>query len=127
LYRGTKDFKKVYQPRTNIEEDEKGDFVTDLHAILARWRNHFSQLLNVRGVNDVSQTEIHTVEPLVPELSAFDVEMAIKSPDINQILAELIKVGVEHFAVRSIKFFILFGIRMNCLRYGRSRSYYLFI
>jgi hypothetical protein len=35
-------------------------------------------LLNVRGVNDVGQTEIHTAEPLVPEPSAFEVEMAVE-------------------------------------------------
>jgi hypothetical protein len=64
---------------------------------LARWRNHFSQVLNVHGVNDVRQTEVHTAEPLVPEHSAFEVEMAIenlkrhKSPRIDQIPAELIK------------------------------------
>ena len=44
--------------------------------ILARWRNHFSQLLNVHGVNDVRQTEVHTAEPLVPEPSSFEVELA---------------------------------------------------
>jgi len=53
LYRGISDFKKDYQPRTNIVRDEKADLVTDIHSILARWRNHFSQLLNVHGVNDV--------------------------------------------------------------------------
>ena len=41
-------------------KDEEGDLVADSHSILARWRNHFSQLLNVYGVNDVTQTEIHT-------------------------------------------------------------------
>ena len=51
--------------------------VTDYNSILARWGNDFSQLLNVHGINDVRQTEIHTVEPLVPEPSAFDVEMAV--------------------------------------------------
>jgi len=35
--------------------------------------------------------------------------------------------GVEAFALRSINLLILFGIRMNCLRIGRSRSLYLFI
>jgi len=64
--------KKGYQPRTNIVKVEKGDLVTDSHSILARWRNHFSQLLNVYGVNDVRQTEIHTAELLVPEPSAFE-------------------------------------------------------
>ena len=71
--------------------------VTDCHSILARWRFHFSQLLNVHGVNDVRQTEIHTAQPLVPESSAFEFEMAIeklqrhKSLGNDQIPAELIK------------------------------------
>jgi hypothetical protein len=34
--------------------------------------------LNVHGVNDVRQTEIHTSELSVPELSAFKAEMAIE-------------------------------------------------
>jgi hypothetical protein len=53
LYRGISDFKKGYQPRTNILKDEKGDLGTDSYSILARWRNHLSELLNVLGVNDV--------------------------------------------------------------------------
>jgi len=67
------------------------------HSILARWRNYFSQLLNVHEINDVRQTEIHTAEPLVPEPSASEIELAIekpkshKSPGIDQIPAELIK------------------------------------
>jgi hypothetical protein len=36
----------------------------------------FLQLLNVHGVNDAVQTEIHIAEPLVPEPSAFELEMA---------------------------------------------------
>jgi hypothetical protein len=39
---------------------------------LARWRNNFSQLLNVHGFNDVSR---ETVEPIVPEPSAFEVKL----------------------------------------------------
>ena len=68
--------------------NEKGDLVTDSHSILAGLRNPFFQLFNVRGVNDVRQAEIHTAEPLVPELSALKFEMAIeklkrhKSPSI---------------------------------------------
>ena len=55
--------------------------------------------MNVHGVNDVWQTEIHTAYPLVPETSAFEVEMPIdklkrqKSPGIDQIPEELIKEG----------------------------------
>jgi hypothetical protein len=52
MYRGINDFKKGYQPRTNIVKNEKGDLVAYSHSILARWRNHFSQLLNIRVVND---------------------------------------------------------------------------
>jgi hypothetical protein len=78
LYWGIIDLKKVYRPRTKIVMDEKADLVTDSHSILARWRNHFSQLLNVRGISDVRQTEIHTAELLVPEPSAFEIEMAIE-------------------------------------------------
>ena len=47
VYRGITYFKKGYQPRTNRVKDEKGDLVTDSHNILAWWRNHVSQLLDV--------------------------------------------------------------------------------
>ena len=89
--------------------------VTDSHSILGRWRNHFSQLLNVHGVNDVWQTEIHTVESLVPESSASEKLKRHKSPGIDQAPAEMIK------ALRSINLLILSGIRGNCLRRGRIR------
>ena len=49
LYRGINDFKKGYQLRTNTVKDEKGYLVADSHSILARWRNHFSQKLNIHG------------------------------------------------------------------------------
>ena len=55
LYRGINDFKKGYQPRTIIIKDEEGDLIADSHSIMARWRNCFSQLLNVHGVDDVRQ------------------------------------------------------------------------
>ena len=99
MYGGISDFKKGYQPRCNIVKDEKGDLVADSHSIVARWRNYFSQLFNLHGVKDVQQAEIHTANPLVPEPSASEIELAIdklkshKSPGIDQIPAELIKVG----------------------------------
>jgi hypothetical protein len=34
--------------------------------------------LNIHGVNDVRQTEMHTTEPLVTEPSSFEVEIVIK-------------------------------------------------
>ena len=55
LYRSISEFKKGYQPRTSIVRDEKSDLVANPHSILARWGNHFSQLLNVHGVNDIRQ------------------------------------------------------------------------
>jgi len=39
-----------YQPKTIIVKDEKGEVVTDWHIFKARWRNNFSQLLNIHGV-----------------------------------------------------------------------------
>jgi hypothetical protein len=68
-----KEIKKVYQPRTNLVKDEKGDQLADSHDILNRWRNHFCQLLNVRGVNDFRQMEMHIAEPIVPEPSFLEV------------------------------------------------------
>jgi hypothetical protein len=99
LYRGISDIKKGNQPRTKRVKDEKSDLVTDSQSILARWKNHFSQLLNVHGFSKVGQTEIHTAEPLVPEPSTFEFELATeklkskKSPGIDQIAKEMIKAG----------------------------------
>ena len=39
------------------------------------WRNHFSQLLNVHGLNDVRQTEIYTAKPLVLKPSVIEAEI----------------------------------------------------
>jgi len=77
--------KRGYQTRTKIVKDEIGDLVTDSHSILARCRNHFSLLLNIHGINDVWQTEIHTTEPLVPDPSAFEVKKATEKQKKTQI------------------------------------------
>jgi hypothetical protein len=106
--RGIIDFRKGYQPRNDVLKDAKGDRLADSHSILNSWRNILCQLLNVHGVDDVRQTEIHTAEPLVCEPSAFDVKMAVeklkiyKSPGIDQIPVELIKAEA-----RTIRFEIL--------------------
>jgi hypothetical protein len=91
-------------------KDENGALLADSHNILNRWKNYFSQLLNVHRVSGVRQVEIHTAEPLIPDLSLFEVEIAIanlkryKSPDS----------------------LILYGIRKNCLISGRSLLLYQF-
>ena len=62
LYRGINYVKKGYQPRTGIVKDEKGDLVADSHSIMARWRNYFSQILNVHGDSEGRQAEIKTAD-----------------------------------------------------------------
>jgi hypothetical protein len=82
-------------------KDETGDMLVDSYNILSRWKNYFSQLLNVHNVSDVRQIEVHTAEPLVPGPSRLEVEIAIaklkkyKSPGSDYIPAELIQAGGE--------------------------------
>jgi hypothetical protein len=58
-------------------------------------------VLNVLGIHNVRQKDKETAEPLVPEPSLVEVEIAIgkmksyKSPGTDQIPAELIKAGGE--------------------------------
>ena len=76
MYRGINDFTKGYQPRnTRINvKDEKGELVAD-----------------------PGQATIHTVDPLVHEPSAFEIELVIgklqnhKSPVFYQIPAKFMK------------------------------------
>jgi hypothetical protein len=101
LYRGINEFKRGYQPRNNLVNNENGDLLAYSHNILNRWKNYFSQLLNVCSVSDVRQIEVNTAEPLVPGPSHLEAEIAIaklkkyKSPGSDQIPAELIRAGGE--------------------------------
>jgi hypothetical protein len=101
LYRGINEFRRGYQPRSNFVRDENGDLLADSHNILNRWKNYFSQLLNVHRVSDVRQIEIHTAEPFRSNPSPFGVEIAIaklkryKLLGSDQIPAELIQAGGE--------------------------------
>jgi hypothetical protein len=80
---------------------ENAELLADSHSILNRWKNYFSQLLNVHIVSDVRQMEVHMAELLAPRHSLLEVEIAIakfkkyKSPDSHQIPAELIQAGGE--------------------------------
>jgi uncharacterized protein YdiU (UPF0061 family) len=76
LYRGIHEFKGGYQPRKILVKDENGDLLADSHNILNKWKNYFSQLLNVHNVSDVRQIEVRTTEPLVPGPNHLEVEIA---------------------------------------------------
>jgi hypothetical protein len=101
LYSGNNEFKRGYQSINNLVKYENGDLLADSHNILNRWKNYFSQLLNVHNVSDVRKLEVHTAEPLVPWLIHLKVEIAIAKlkkyelTDNDQIPEELIKAGGE--------------------------------
>jgi hypothetical protein len=55
LYREKMNLRGAYQPRNILVKHENGDLLADSRNILNRWKNYFSQLLNVRNVSDVRQ------------------------------------------------------------------------
>jgi hypothetical protein len=99
MYRGITEFKKGYQPETNLVKDERGYLLADPQKNLTKWKNYFYQLLNVQGPGGITQTEIHTATAFVPDPSAAEFEVAIRkmkrynAPDSDQIPAELIEAG----------------------------------
>jgi hypothetical protein len=90
-------------------------------------------VVNVHGVRNVRQKDIHTAEPLVPEPSLVEVEIAIgklesyKSPGTDQIPAELIKAGGETLCSEIQNLLVLYAIRRNCHSSGRNLLLYHFI
>jgi hypothetical protein len=46
LYRGINEFKKGYQPRTNLVKDKRGDLLAYPPKILYSWKNYLCQLLS---------------------------------------------------------------------------------
>jgi hypothetical protein len=125
LYRGINEFNKGYQPIINIIKDENGNLIADPQNVLNRWKHFFNQVRKVHGVHKVRQMDIHMAEPLVPEPSLVEVEIAIgklksyKSPGTDQIPAELIKAGGETL-YSEIHVFVPYGIRRNCHGIGRN-------
>jgi hypothetical protein len=65
-------------------------------------------VLNVHEVHNVRQKDIHTAEPLVPEPSLVEVEIAI-AIGTDQIPSELIKAGGETLCsgIHKLIFFFL--------------------
>jgi hypothetical protein len=99
-YIGINEFKRGYQPRSNLMKDENGHLLADSHNILNRWKN-YSQPSNVHRVNNIRQLEVHTVESLVPDPIPSEVEIPFAklkryiSPGSDQILVKMIQAGEE--------------------------------
>jgi hypothetical protein len=90
-------------------------------------------VLNVHGIHDVRQMDIHTAEPLVPEPSLVEVEIAIgklksyKSQVLIIFRLNLSKQGLKYYITRYTDLFVLYGIRRNCHSSGRNLLLYQFI
>jgi hypothetical protein len=61
-HKGINEFKNGYQPRTNIVRNENNDLLADFHSFQNRWKKYFHHLLNIHGINDVKQTEMHIAQ-----------------------------------------------------------------
>jgi hypothetical protein len=68
FYKGINEFEKEYQPRINIIQHD---------IVLNMRKNFFNQVLNVHGLHGVTEMDIRTAEPLIPEPSLVEVEIAI--------------------------------------------------
>jgi hypothetical protein len=130
LYRGINEFKKGYHPRINIIKDKIGHLLADSQNVLNRWKNFFNQMINIHGVHNVRQEDIQTTEPLVPEPSLVEVEIAIgKLKSINpRVLIRFrpnsSKQGVKFYVLRYTDLFVLYGIRRKCHNSGRNLLFY---
>ena len=89
--------------------------------------------MNVRGVNDVTQTEIHTAEPVVPEPAASDFELGVeklkskKLQGVDEISAELIKARGRTIFCEIYKLIISIWNKVELPEEWKSRSLYLSI
>jgi hypothetical protein len=106
--RGINEFKKGYQPRSNLVKDENGDLLADSHNILNRWKNYYSHLLNVHRFSDVRQIEVHTAEYLVPALLRLKLLLQSWKGPNRQVVMKF-KQEVKYYVLRSISLLILFG------------------
>jgi hypothetical protein len=90
-------------------------------------------VLNVHWIHDVRQMDIHTDEPLVPESSRVEVEIAIgklksyKSPGTDRFRPSWSKQGVKCYVQRYTNLFVLYGISRNCHSSGRNLLVHQFI
>jgi hypothetical protein len=102
LYNGISFFKKGYQLRPKIINDEKGSLFSESDGVLARWRKHFSQPMNAHWINDIRQANIYSAGTPLTEKNDVVFDVAIeklkrhKSPGMDQIPAEVIEAGRRH-------------------------------
>jgi hypothetical protein len=60
-------------------KDENGALLADSHNVLNKWKDYVCQLLNVHRVSDISPIEIHTTEPLIPDLVLLRTKLLLQS------------------------------------------------
>jgi len=91
--------------------------VADPYSILVRWTIYFSKLFHVHGVYDVRHIEVHTTEPLVPETSAYELQLPIEKIKVKNHQVSIkfhqncLRQAVEQFATIYVNLLIIFGIR----------------
>jgi hypothetical protein len=90
LYHAINEFKKGNHPKNNVAKDKNGDLLAAFHTILNRWKNYFSELLNVHRVSDVGQMDIHTTYMSIVTLRLKLQFKRHKSRGTDQTLAKLI-------------------------------------
>jgi hypothetical protein len=79
LYRSINEFKKGYQPRNNLEKDEKGDLLADPHTIVNRWMNYFCQLLNVQRMGVLGRQKYRQQSHLCQSLAPLRLRLLLES------------------------------------------------
>jgi hypothetical protein len=56
---------------------EDGDLLADSYNILKRWKNYFSQLLNVHHASDIMEIEVLPAVLLLPGHSNVELQVAV--------------------------------------------------
>jgi hypothetical protein len=82
-YKEVKEIKTGFQPRINVHSDKEGNMLADRTAVLNRWAEYLSNLLN-KDIEDGSEgsqqkgVENINGEDIVPEPTLEEVEKEIK-------------------------------------------------
>ena len=131
MYRGINDFKKDYQPRTNIVKMRSIICLQTPRLFWVGGGTISLAYLMYMGLMILSGEKYR--RELVIEVSAFEIEMAVekikshKLQGIDQIPGQLITAGSRTIPLSSRNLKVLFGIRRKCVSSGRIRSLYLSI